>query len=234
MLIRIEHLDAESAWTHILEWYKLYQSELKKFNLPHSMFIPDNPIMYEMFEQETLSESQIRFYHDIFVNKVYSLSDLTKRDPDINQAIPLFQNMVETRIKPLLHAWNAKIPETLTIQCEYGRGAGYLSGEKPTILFRMSNDNRNAHDIYMLLSHEFVHILIEEQIIQKYKVPQDLKERIVDIIGFELFGKPVQPMFERSFANAYITHETIQTDLPNAVRKMMSDYRSKQQEFLIQ
>ena len=174
------------------------------------------------------------FYHDIFVNKVYSLSDLTKRDPDINQAIPLFQNMVETRIKPLLHAWNAKIPETLTIQCEYGRGAGYLSGEKPTILFRMSNDNRNAHDIYLLLSHEFVHILIEEQIIQKYNVPQDLKERIVDIIGFELFGKPVQPMFERSFANAYITPETIQTNLPNAVRKMMSDYRSKKQEFLIQ
>ena len=98
----------------------------------------------------------------------------------------------------------------------------------------MSNDNRNAHDIYLLLSHEFVHILIEEQIIQKYKVPQDLKERIGDIIGFELFGKPVQPMFERSFANAYITPETIQTDLPNAVRKMMSDYRSKKQEFLIQ
>ena len=227
MLIRIEHLDAESAWTHILEWHKLYQSELKKFNLPHSMFIPDNPIMYEMFEQETLSESQIRYYHDIFVNNVYNLSDLTKRDPDITQAILLFQNMVEIRIKPLLHAWNAKIPETLTIQCEYGRGAGYLSGKKPTILFRMSNDNRNAHDIYLLLSHEFVHILIEEQIIQKYNVPQDLKERIVDIIGFELFGKPVQPMFERSFANSYITPEAIRTNLPETVKTMMTDYTAQ-------
>lgn len=227
MLIRIEHLDAESAWTHILEWYKLYQSELKKFNLPHSMFIPDNPIMYEMFEQETLSESQIRYYHDFFVNKVYNLSDLTKRDPDINQAIQLFQNIIKTRIKPLLPAWNAKMPKTLTIQCEYGRGAGYLSGKKPTILFRMSNDNRNAHDIYLLLSHEFVHILIEEQIIQKYKVPQDLKERIVDIIGFELFKKPYQPMFEQSFANAYITPEAIRTNLPETVKRMMTDYAAQ-------
>lgn len=227
MLIKIEHLDAETAWTHILEWYKRYQSELKKFNLPPSMFIPDNLIMHEMFEQEILTESQIRYYHDIFVNEIYNLSDLTKRDKDINNAIQLFQTMIEKHIKPLLHAWNAKIPETLTIQCEYGRGAGYLSGKKPTILFRMSNDNRNVHDIYLLLSHEFVHILIEEQIIQKYNVPQDLKERIVDIIGFELFGKSIQPMFEQSFANAYITSETIRTNLPEAVKKMMIDYTAQ-------
>lgn len=224
MLIKIKHLDAENSWNHILEWYKRYHSELKSFNIPYKIFIPDDPRMQEMFQQETLSESQIRYYQDIFINQIYNLSDLTKRDQDINKAIHLFKTMIETRINPLLNAWNATIPETLTIQCEYGRGAGYLSGKKATILFRMSNDNRNAHDIYLLLSHEFVHILIEEQIIQKYKVPQDLKERIVDIIGFDLFNKPVQPMFEQSFANAYITPETIRKNLPEAVKKMMIDY----------
>ncbi len=78
--------------------------------------------------------------------------------------------------------------------------------------------------------HEFVHILIEEQIISKYNVPQDLKERIIDIIGLELFNKPVQPMFEKSFANAYITTNTIKTDLSGAVAKMMKDYTKTQSQ----
>ena len=121
------------------------------------------------------------------------------------------------------------MPKILTIECEYGRGAGYESGDNATIMFRMSNDNRNDYGIYLLLSHEFVHILIEEQIIQKYNVPQDLKERIVDIIGQELFKKPVQPMFENSFANAYITPEAIRTDLAGAVKKMMADYTALKQ-----
>ena len=60
-------------------------------------------------------------------------------------------------------------------------------------------------------------------------MPGDLKERIVDIIGLELFNKPVQQMFEKSFANAYITPDVIKTDLPSAVAKMMADYATIQQ-----
>ena len=77
--------------------------------------------------------------------------------------------------------------------------------------------------------HEFVHMLIETSIIQKYHVPQNLKERIVDLICYEYIKKPVQPMFEESFANAYITPEAIKTDLPGAVQKMMMDYTILQQ-----
>ena len=230
MQIKLEHLDAESAWNHILDWHNLYQSGLKNFNLPYSMFAPEDPRMQEMFAQPKLSNTQIKHYHDIFISEIYNQSDLTKRDHDLNTAVQMFQNMIETKIKPLLPAWNAKMPKNLTIECEYGRGAGYESGNNATIMFRMSNDNRNDYGIYLLLSHEFVHILIEEQIIQKYNVPQDLKERIVDIIGQELFKKPVQPMFENSFANAYITPAVIRTDLDSAVKKMMADYNMIQQQ----
>ncbi|MFQ6703491.1 MAG: hypothetical protein ACLRFP_00175 [Alphaproteobacteria bacterium] len=226
MQIKIEHLDAESAWNHILDWYNLYQSGLKNFNLPYNMFAPEDPRMQEMFAQPKLSNTQIKHYHDIFISEIYNQSDLTKRDHDLNTAVQMFQNMIETKIKPLLPAWNAKMPETLTIECEYGRGAGYENGNNATILFRMSNDNRDDYGIYLLLSHEFVHILIQEQIIEKYNVPHDLKERIVDIIGLELFNKPVQPMFEKSFANVYITPDAIRTDLASAVKKMMADYNA--------
>ena len=229
MQIKLEHLDAESAWQRIIRAHEGYHTNLKNYKYGYEMFIPNDDRMREMFEQPKLTEQQIQHYHDIFVNEIYKLSDLTHKDADINSAIQMFQNMIETKIKPLLPAWNAKMPKTLTIECEYGRGAGYKSGNNATIMFRMSNDNRKDYGIYLLLMHEFVHILIEEQIIGKYNVPQDLKERIVDIIGQELFKKPVQPMFENSFANAYITPAVIRTDLDSAVKKMMTDYTALKQ-----
>ena len=230
MQIKIEHLDAESAWQRIIRAHERYHTNLKNYKYSYEMFIPNDDRIREMFEQPKLTEQQIQHYHDIFVNEIYKLSDLTHKDVDINSAVQMFQNMIETKIKPLLPAWNAKMPKILTIECEYGRGAGYESGDNATILFRMSGDKRNDYGIYLLLSHEFVHILIEEQIIQKYNVPQDLKERIVDIIGQELFNKPVQPMFMESFANSYITPNAIKTDLVGAVKKMMADYNVIKQQ----
>lgn len=229
MQIKIEHLDAESAWQRIIRAHERYHTNLKNYKYSYEMFIPNDDRIREMFEQPKLTEQQIQHYHDIFVNEIYKLSDLTRKDADINSAVQMFQNMIETKIKPLLPAWNAKMPKKLTIECEYGRGAGYEEGDNATIMFRMSNDTRNDYNIYLLLMHEFVHILIEEQIIGKYNVPQDLKERIVDIIGQELFKKPVQPMFENSFANAYITPAVIRTDLDSAVKKMMTDYTALKQ-----
>lgn len=230
MQIKIEHLDAESAWQRIIRAHEGYHTNLKNYKYSYEMFIPNDDRMREMFEQPKLTEQQIQHYHDIFVNEIYKLSDLTKRDHNLNTAVQMFQNMIETKIKPLLPAWNAKMPKTLTIECEYGRGAGYKSGNNATIMFRMSNDNRNDYGIYLLLSHEFVHILIEEQIIGKYNVPHDLKERIVDIIGLELFNKPIQQMYENSFANSYITPNAIKTDLVGAVKKMMADYTAIKQQ----
>lgn len=75
-----------------------------------------------------------------------------------------------------------------------------------------------------IMFHEFVHMLIEEPIIQKYHVPQDLKERIVDLIFYEFVKKPIQSMFENSFANNYITVDAIKHNLPGAVAQMMADF----------
>ena len=63
----------------------------------------------------------------------------------------------------------------------------------------------------------------------KYNVPQDLKERIVDLICLETIGRPVQERFKDSFANTYITPGAIQGDLESAVKKMMADYTALKQ-----
>lgn len=230
MQIILKHMNAEEAWQYILQAYKRYQLKLKKFNYSPNGFIPNDIRIYEMFQFPELSDEQIQHYHDIFINEIHNPMLLAKQDENIKNALPKFQQIIEKRIKPLLSAWNAKMPETLTILCTYGFGASYSVGKNARITLRVSNAKRKDFGICQLMLHEFVHILIEEQIIQKYKVPQDLKERIVDIIGFELFDKPVQPMFEKSFANAYITPETIKTNLTGAVAKMMTDYTKMQSQ----
>ena len=140
----------------------------------------------------------------------------------------MLERGVKKFLVPLLPSWGAKLPDELTILCTYGSGASYseIKGGKATITFRMSRYPDNKQVMLETMLHEFIHIMIEQPIIRKYDVPQDLKERIVDIIGFELFDKvSVQERFANSFANAYITPETIKTDLPGAVRKMMIDYK---------
>lgn len=224
MQITLKHMNAEEAWQYILRVYKRYQLKLKQFNYSPNGFIPNDIRMYEMFQFPELSDEQIRHYHDVFIHEIHNPMLLTKQDENIKNAIPMFQQIIETRIKPLLDAWNATMPETLTILCTYGFGAGYGTGKDAQIILRVSNAKRNDFGIRQTMLHEFVHILIEEQIIVKYNVPQDLKERIVDIIGLELFNKPVQSMFEKSFANTYITPESIKTNLIGAVEKMMMDY----------
>ena len=231
MQIKLEHLDAERAWQRIISAYKNYQSNLKNYKYNYDMFIPDDDRMREMFEQPKLTEQQIQHYHDIFVNEIYKLSDLTHQDDNIKTAIPYVQNRIKTHIEPLLPAWGAKLPETLTITCAYGHGAGYNADDYNVINFRMSRDKRNDYGIYLVFLHEFVHILIEEQIIRKYNVPQDLKESIVEIIGFELFDKNQNLKdFSNRFAEAYITPEAIRNDLAGAVKKMMADYTLMQQK----
>ena len=232
MQIILKHMNAEDAWRYIVQMYNMYQSRLKKFKYSPNGFIPmSHPKMYEMFQQSKLSNKQIQYYHDIFVNEIHDPKYLTKQDGNIQKAIPIFEQTIESRIKPLLGAWNATMPETLTILCTYGFGASYGTGKDAKIFLRISNTRREVDiGVASLMLHEFVHILIEEPIIAKYNVPQDLKERIVDIIGLDLFNRPVQQMFENSFANAYITPNVIKADLPGAVAKMMADYAALQQK----
>ena len=120
----------------------------------------------DIYWQEKGYYSQDSSYHDIFVNEVYDVADLSKQDENIEKALPHFQELIEKRIKPLLHAWNAKLPDTLAIQCAYGYGAGYIEGDNAIINLRVSKNKDNDYGIYSTLAHELVHILIEQPIIQ--------------------------------------------------------------------
>ena len=230
MQIHLRHISAKECWEHIIWTHNNYHTQLKQFGYKYNNFVPNDKRIHEFMNIEKPTPKQIKYYRDIFFNDIYNENDLRRLDDIIlNNVIPNFQRGIDKKIVPLLNAWNVQIPEHLYIECYYGLGGAYQYGNPPGIIFRMSEFQGNQYGILNLYFHEFVHILIEEPIIKKYKVPHNIKERIVDIICLELFNKPVQTMFENSFANTYITPTTIKTDLVGAVKKMMTNYNAMQQ-----
>ena len=186
--------------------------------------------MHDFIEIEKPTPEQIQHYHDVFVNEIYNSSDLSQFDEIItNDVLPNFERAIDKQIVPLLSAWQTKLPEKLGIECLYGDGGSYGYGKNPRIVWRMSEFNGDKYGILGHFIHEFVHILIEEPIIIKHNVPQNLKENIVDIICLELFYIEPRNYFDRSFANSYITANAIKTDLVGAVKKMMTDYTALKQ-----
>ncbi len=230
MQIKIEHLSAEKSWDYIQRFHERYHARLKHFRYKYHSFVPNNKRMHEFMEIEKPTPEQIQHYHDIFVDDIYNPHDLAQFDTVItNEVVPNFQRAIDKQIVPLLSAWQTKIPETLNIECLYGDGGSYGYGANPKIVWRMTEFNGNKYGILGEFLHEFVHILIERPIIEKYNVPQDLKENIVDIICMELFGREPRNSFDKSFANTYITPQAIRTDLVGAVKKMMTDYTALKQ-----
>ena len=222
-------MTAIDCWETIVDMHNDYHQNLKHHKYTYHQFVPNDKRMHEFMEIEKPTPAQIKYYHDIFVNEIYNEKDLNKCDETIlNSVIPKMQMAIDGKIKPLANKWGIKLPEQLDIVCAYGCGGSYYSGEKPVILFRVSDFPADGSP-YGMFVHEFVHILIEEPIIIKYNVPQDLKERIVDLICLETIGRPVQERFKDSFANTYITPGAIQGDLESAVKKMMADYTALKQ-----
>lgn len=233
MKITFRHMNAAEAWSYIEEMHDDYHGHLKNFGYEYKNWIPNRPELQEMFESAHITSEMRAKYRDLFINYIYKEQRLHRLDDTLaTVAVPTLHRVVET-LAPFAKKWGVKFPDSVEILTTYGYGGSYEWGDNPKIIFRMTQ----YLDEYTpgLLLHEFIHLLIEQPIIQKYNVPQDLKERIVDIIGFEYFGRPVQSKYENSFANNYITRSVIENDLPGAVQKMMAEYNglqaTKQQGF---
>ena len=229
MDITMRPMSLDEAWQHILWQYQSYQDELKQFNYPYLMFIPTS--LAEMFEKTNLTKQDIDKYHTIFMSVYESNTEKLHRFDDVFESYvkPMLLRAIDKFLVPILPSWNAVLPKQLNILCTFGNSAGYSrqSDDIATIHFRMTRFQDNQDHILDVFFHEFVHSLIEFPIIRKYNVPQDLKERIVDLICFEFIQKPVQKSFENSFANDYINSDVIKTNLSRAVQTMMKDYNKK-------
>lgn len=242
MKITIRPLNAEESWDTILDNHKMYHTQLKQFYHKPDTFIPvpGNKDMEDMFNKEQLTAEDIEHYRNIFINELYDANALMRLDSVFQQhVIPELRRTTNEYLVPLLSSWNAQLPEKLEIVYSPDYSSYYNpQTDYPAFIFvGVNNPSFSAENpfddkdkIFSLVFHEFVHTLIEIPIIREYGVPQDLKERIVDLICYEFIQRPVREDFKDSFANAYITPEVIKTNLPAAVQKMMADYNAKKEQ----
>jgi hypothetical protein len=215
-------MTADEAWENILYSHRQYHSFLKDYGYQYELIVQSFPELSEMQKINNPLREQLAKYRDIFINQIYDKKTLQQYDDVLkNTAIPMLEKARQI-LAPMVKKWGVQFPDSLAILTSYGRGGSYWFGDNPKILIKITD--YSPDQIPYTLIHEFVHILIEIPIIEKYNVPQDLKERIVDIICLEYFNKPPQKKFENSFANKYITKEAIENDLPGAVKTMMKDY----------
>lgn len=220
MKVNFKIMTAAQAWRFICGVHRQYHRELKPFGYKYDMFIPQWPFLDEMFATARPTAEQIEQWHDTFIHR-YRAEHLRACDTILEtQARPALEHVADT-LAPFAKKWGVKIPDEITIMVTYGNGGSYWP-EKKQITLRATR--MPPANIAHVLQHELVHIIIEKDIIGKYNVPQDLKERIVDIICQEYFDKEPQQMFLNSFANKYITRAAIESDLPGAVKNMMTDY----------
>ena len=227
MKISMRAMTGEESWIYLLNQHKAFHSYLKKFGYTYQKLAPN--FMNDMFEKSDLTNDELCVYHDKFIKK-YNIEKLQRFDDVFTSYIePKLKNSINKFLVPLLPSWNAILPEKLEILCTFGEGAGYerKNEEYARIFFRMSRFPNNKKMVFELLFHEFVHILIEFPIIQKYNVPHEVKERIVDIICYEFIKKPVQKIFEDSYVNKYINAQVITENLPAAVNKMKNNFAKK-------
>lgn len=242
MNITTRPLTAEESWENILHNHDMYYSELKQFYPEVDTFIPfpGNKDMESMYNKEVLTTKEIEKYRNIVINELYDIKTLNRLDNVFQQyVIPELQKRTNEYLLPLLSSWNTQLPKKLEIFYfhDYSSYYNYPINGVASIYFGVNNPSFSADNpfddkdkIFSLVFHEFIHTLIEIPIIREYGVPQDLKERIVDLICYEFIKRPVQKDFENSFANAYITPDVIRTDLPGAVKKMMKDYKAAQKK----
>ncbi len=242
MEITTRPLNAEEAWEHIFNSHNMYHTRLKQFYHKPDTFIPvpGNKDMEDMFNKEQLTDEDIEHYRNIFINELYDADTLMRLDNVFQQyVIPELERKTNEYLVPLLSSWNAQMPKKLAIlySIDYSSKYNPETEEPALIIFGVNNPSFSAENpfddkekIFSLVFHEFVHTLIEIPIIREYGVPQDLKERIVDLICYEFIQRPVREDFKDSFANAYITPEVIKTNLPAAVQKMMADYNAREQK----
>ena len=231
MEITIRPMSSEEAWEHIIHNHVAYHKILKHFGYGYENFIPLHDFIKDMFNHENLTPQYIDKCKKQFLNDVYDIKKLQSIESIFENNIKQkFMDSVDKYLQPLCSSWNAIMPDKFEIWCTFGYGSGYWRKDDYTaiMLFRMSRFPKDETSIFNIMFHEFVHMLIEKPIIEKYAVPQNIKERIVDIICYELIRKPVQVVFEDSFSNTYITAESIKTNLSQTVEKMMTDYKALQ------
>ncbi|MDR3208617.1 MAG: hypothetical protein LBT45_02090 [Rickettsiales bacterium] len=207
MKVSYRHFNAEEAWQNMICMYDWYWKEnASRFGYKNvSIWTPDWKECIDAFADP--DRQRIKLLRHDFISKIYNEKDLSKHDEYIESTMVPDLELFADFFGAIMKRQGFGIPGSCGIWSTYGRGGSY-NYETPRIILRISQIDDSAR-IGLIAKHEFVHIMIEKPIIQRYNIPQDVKESIVDIICEQYFDKQTQNFPILPFVRKYTDKDAI-------------------------
>lgn len=186
MKININIPEPEQAYTMLRSNIVMLKWALKN-NRPYQMEFYknlNNPIINSMIEDTYLLEEKkyIEYnkrHFNLFVRELYPncgyddiANSLLENIAQLEQVLPKF--------KALNESWGFKLFDQYNINLDYFSSGGKYNSSDGSVKLGINTGQVNIQVAIFIAIHEMVHLGIEENIVQKYNLPQEEKERIVD------------------------------------------------------
>ena len=186
--INIPTADAESDYIwNTLQNMPFFERNNYQISLPKGALIES---LKDKSRSNNLTEEDRTNLKNFVRDSVYNKSDYQKGYEKIKNELTLINKMVRKVLRSKRN-WSFKEFDVYQIDLTlYGPGGGYNPDEGIVLIYTTPNGGFKLYDNPAnTIIHEIVHIGIEESIITNFKVPHQLKERIVDNIVSLTFKK---------------------------------------------
>ena len=230
-------LSPEEEFEKTISSLKQVENSIKKYgtvsNLnipePYFIFMLKNKILSKIERNKnnelngcgTLTESEKNEYLQLF--KKYYFPEILN-EVKISTENGLKQNNIEQIFTKLNKNWGFKVYNQYDIYITYyGTGGSYYCLEdRGKIILKYKPILNKPYE--MTVFHEAIHIGIEQNIIQKYKLSQMEKETIVDALGnlyLEKYKK--QNLKDMEKLVSYLTPEILENNLECGIKKYLEN-----------
>lgn len=174
---------------------------------------------FNVADKETVKNIFIKeCYDSSFYNAGIAVLEAEK--PNIKKIFPI---LLEFNRK-----WGFKIfPQYVIALTRYGPGGSYDASSGKVIMMTTRDGKFKKSYPAHTPAHEMIHIGIEENIVKRFRLTHEEKERLVDLIILNKFCNLLQEYRSQQIGNSkidqYITNQTLD-DLPSAIKRYVDKW----------
>ena len=220
LIIRGQNLEEEFNYL----WWVINDLPFYEKN-NYTVSLPDNQSFLDLIKEKKLNKEKLfkMFEEEIYNPKFFKLGieNLEKCRPVFDEASEIFGEMNKK--------WRFKLFEEYNVLLTaYGPGGSYNPcGNKARIVMLTTDDGKFKINAIHNVIHEMVHLGIEDDIVEKFKLEHWEKEALVDSICILKFGSLLTNYRYQNNGNSkireYINAETVE-NVPEIVKKYVNDY----------
>lgn len=195
---------------------------------------PEHPLIAEFLDEardQRLNDSSYNVLTNIMRHSVYREADYLQGYDKVKAVLPLLDSALEVMHK-LSAGWGYEShPDYTILLTLYGPGGSYDDSSRLITLFTTADGNfKGYNNPGNTLIHELFHIMIEKQVVQKYNLTHQQKERLVDLFIKTWFGAKLPDYRIQGFGDSrmdewFNTREKF-VDLPASMKGFLDSIRT--------